>query len=53
MVVGYKLKPFSYWLAQWLVKTDYVSPAQPAGGQDAGARTHPARVHPGQPWWKR
>ncbi|MGY3857084.1 lipid-A-disaccharide synthase [Aeromonas sp. NJAU223] len=25
MVVGYKLKPFSYWLAQWLVKTDYVS----------------------------
>ncbi|QXB94766.1 MULTISPECIES: lipid-A-disaccharide synthase [Aeromonas] len=25
MVVGYKLKPFSYFLAQWLVKTDYVS----------------------------
>ena len=25
MVVGYKLKPFSYLLAQWLVKTDYVS----------------------------
>ncbi|MCS3455158.1 lipid-A-disaccharide synthase [Aeromonas rivuli] len=25
MVVGYKLKPFSYWLAQRLVKTDYVS----------------------------
>jgi len=25
MVVGYKLKPFSYWLAQRLVKTAYVS----------------------------
>ncbi|TDW62185.1 lipid-A-disaccharide synthase [Oceanimonas baumannii] len=25
MVVGYKLKDFSYWLAQRLVKTDYVS----------------------------
>ncbi|MGE6106516.1 lipid-A-disaccharide synthase [Aeromonas sobria] len=25
MVVGYKLKPFSYLLAQWLVKTEYVS----------------------------
>ncbi|TNH72949.1 lipid-A-disaccharide synthase [Aeromonas hydrophila] len=25
MVVGYKLKPFSYWLAQRLVKTEFVS----------------------------
>ncbi|CAG9296069.1 lipid-A-disaccharide synthase [Celerinatantimonas diazotrophica] len=25
MVVGYKLKPFSYWIAKRLVKTDYIS----------------------------
>ena len=25
MVVGYKMKPFTYWLAKRLVKTDYIS----------------------------
>ena len=25
MVVGYRMKPFTYWLAQRLVKTDYIS----------------------------
>ncbi|MGV3346843.1 lipid-A-disaccharide synthase [Enterobacteriaceae bacterium LUAb1] len=25
MVVGYRMRPFTFWLAKWLVKTDYVS----------------------------
>ena len=38
MVVGYRSKPFTFWLAKRLVKTDYVSLPEPAGRPRAGQR---------------
>jgi lipid A disaccharide synthetase len=37
MVVGYRMKPFTFWLAKRLVKTDYVSLPNLLAGREASA----------------
>ena len=52
MVVGYKLKPFSYLLAQWLVKTDYVS-CRTCWRTRCWCPSSSSTSAPRPTWWKR